>query len=117
MDKFKKGDRVRRVNGSFNNAVEGHEYTVAEAQSHSLILDGVRGSYDPVNFELAAPAAPKAFHYRRYGGGTGMSRQFDTAQEAAEMIRAFGAVGIEFEIVEVSVVQTVTPRRTLEVKQ
>ncbi len=118
--KFKKGDRVRRLGDNFGLAKVGEVYTVAGYRGRLLLLEGDECtggcpySYKEDSFELVQP--PKEFRLRRAGENAGLLA-FDTAEAAAEHIRDNGVIGRDYEIVEVSVVQTVTPRRTLEVKQ
>ncbi|WP_033463161.1 hypothetical protein [Bordetella bronchiseptica] len=121
-NKFKPGDRVRRTGDSFGAAVPGGVYTVSAASADSVALDGhmARGGvgrvwYASDRFELAG--APTQFSYRVRGPHTTTHGRFDSAEAAADEVRVSGTLGLAYEIVEVSVVQTVTPRRTLEVKQ
>ncbi|CAB3697631.1 hypothetical protein LMG3458_02474 [Achromobacter deleyi] len=125
MAKFKKGDKVRRLVEDYGPATVGEVYTVAGYRSrYSLALEGhvysddIPWGYKEDYFELVQePPAPKEFRFRRTADARALSSKFDTAESAAEYLRANGATGREYEIVEVSVVQTVTVRRTLEVKQ
>ncbi|WP_334166806.1 hypothetical protein [Achromobacter mucicolens] len=123
MAKFKKGDAVRRIKPNFGLAQVGSVYTVSDADGLSLSLEGhIAPSGRPYNYDADAfelvqlPPAPKEFRYRRVDGPA-YSVSFATAEEAAEHIRKGGQADRAYEIFEVVVVQTVTPRRTLEVKQ
>jgi hypothetical protein len=65
MRKFKVGDIVKRVRGSFNGVVEGGVYEVTGNLGRDAIgLLGQGGSYDEAMFELfqeATPTTPRGF--------------------------------------------------------
>lgn len=70
MHKFHVGDKVRRVNGWFNDMLPGDVDTVTEITSAGLILQKFDGTYDPCKFELVTkkrPHADAAIHY--FNGG------------------------------------------------
>jgi hypothetical protein len=52
MNKFKAGDKVRRINDSWGNTIIGEIYTVSDHESRYLYLAHDTLSYDPSNFEL-----------------------------------------------------------------
>jgi hypothetical protein len=52
MNKFKAGDKVRRINDSWGNTIIGEIYTVSDHESRYLYLAHDTISYDPSNFEL-----------------------------------------------------------------
>ena len=128
MAKFNKGDKVRCLRAWHPSEVVGQVYTVSSADAGKIAPGHIRleelglqlpeHAFDQRRYELVqGPSAPKEFAYRVCGPHTTMHGRFSSAEEAAEVLRKSGTLGLEYEIVEVSVVQTVTPRRTLEVKQ
>jgi hypothetical protein len=52
MNKFKAGDKVIRINGSWEDCIEGYEYIVAEDDGSNLLLVGDHHWYIASNFIL-----------------------------------------------------------------
>lgn len=70
MRKFKVGDIVKRVRGSFNGVVEGGVYEVTSVGSLAAIgLLGQGGSYDEAMFELFQEATPTTTTPREFKVG------------------------------------------------
>lgn len=65
MRKFKVGDIVKRIRGSFNGVVEGGVYEVSEVHGNDAIsIVDESGTYDATMFELsqeATPTTPREF--------------------------------------------------------
>lgn len=52
MNKFKAGDKVRRINDSWAKCFVGETYTVAECEGNHVFLVGDNYDYHTENFEL-----------------------------------------------------------------